>query len=134
MTTVTVMRRPGRSHPTAPRIRLTCDSTGNWALVGSAAIRRYTDFESARDDAQRAANASAAAVEIWRGGEYVCCLPPEAAPATRRLRGEKDVLLTVERHADRAARIVMPIAGLLFWLSLMVIALAASLGWRLALL
>ena len=40
----------------------------------------------------------------------------------------------VERQANRAAQILMPLAGAIFWLALVIAVLAASLGWRLALL
>jgi len=44
------------------------------------------------------------------------------------------LLTTVERQANRAAQILLTTAGPLFWLALVVVAISASLGWRLFLL
>lgn len=41
--------------------------------------------------------------------------------------------MAAERHANRAARVLLAAAGPLFWMVL-VLAIAASLGWRLLLL
>ena len=40
-------------------------------------------------------------------------------------------LMIAERYANRAARALMATAGPLFWMALVFIAVAASLGWRL---
>ena len=56
-----------------------------------------------------------------------------AVKTTRSLDGAA-AFAAVERWANRAAPILMAVAGTLFWLSLMVLALVASLGWKFALL
>jgi hypothetical protein len=123
------------------RVLLTGDDTGQWTLAGlGSGARQFSDFEAALDDARQAPDTRMATIEVWQDSQYICCLPPSAwrphgasirsAPAVPQGR----LLTTVERQANRAAQILLTTAGPLFWLALVVVAISASLGWRLFLL
>jgi hypothetical protein len=129
-----------RSEAAASRILLSCNPGGSWTLSGSGRpARQFTDFDAALDSARHVPNSETATIEVWQGGEYICCLQAEerphrgasvhTAPIASERRG-----VTAERYANRAAQVLMAAAGPLFWVALLVITLAASLGWRLALL
>jgi hypothetical protein len=123
------------------RTVLSCDESGNWTVRGpNREVRRFADFDAALDSARHAPETLVSTIEVWQGGEYICCLPPEeglhhvasihvASPLPKGGR-----LARVERWANRAAEFLLTTASVLFWVSLMVVALAASLGWRLLLL
>jgi hypothetical protein len=139
MTALSLDTARPRSKTGAAATRLSCDAGGNWSLIADEEpVRRFTDFEAALEGAHDAPGLKAATIEVWQGGEYICCLPlkERARPAnwievgpTRSKRAT-----STEYYANRAARIVFAIMGPIFWLALMVVALAASMGWRLALL
>jgi hypothetical protein len=130
-----VRDRQPRPKSVADRVFLRCDDKG-CTLSGSASERRFPDLQTAIDCARHARDTQEATIEIWQGGEYICCVTPkswrhsEPGIAAPRLVPDS-MLIAAERHANRAARILMATAGPLFWLALMVVALAASLGWRL---
>jgi len=130
-----------RSEAAASRILLSCNPGGSWTLSGSGRpARQFTDFDAALDSARHVPNSETATIEVWQGGEYICCLQAEERPHrgasvhTAPIASERRGVTAAERYANRAAQVLMAAAGPLFWLALLVITLAASLGWRLALL
>jgi hypothetical protein len=141
MTVAPLETRRARYEAATPRVRLSGDACGHWTLAGSdSRAREFTDFETALDSARHVPGSETATIEIWQGGEYICCLQPEdrpyrgAAIHTARIASETRAFTATERYANRAAQVLMAIAGPLFWIALLVITLAASLGWRLTLL
>jgi hypothetical protein len=121
----------------ANRIFLSCDETG-CTLSGANAERRFPDVQKALDCVRRSRETEAATIEIWQNGQYICCVAPQS-----RHRGENDFpsiggpsivpgpwLIAAERHANRVARVLMATAGPLFWMALVFVAVAASLGWQ----
>lgn len=52
-------------------------------------------------------------------------------PSISAPRLVSDAGLAAERHANRIAQLLMATAGPLFWLALLVVMIAASLGWQL---
>jgi len=125
----------------APRVLLNCDDSGSWTLSGQdSPARHFPDFGAALSSARHVPGAEATTIEVRRGGEYICCLPPKewphreasilAAPIASRGRG----FTTADRYANRAAQVLMATAGPIFWVVLVFLAVAASLGWRLLLL
>ena len=128
-----------RSLAGAAPIRLSCDRGGTWTVSeADGAVRAFPGFEAALDSARHAGRK--AAIEIWQGGEYICCLSPseradDAAPiGTGPGHPPRKVFATLERYANHGARIMMATAGPVFWLAIAFAVVAASLGWRLALL
>jgi hypothetical protein len=129
--------RQPRPKSVADRVFLRCDDEG-CTLSGAASERRFPDLQTAVECARHSRDTQEATIEIWRGGEYICCVTPRswrhsaadfpsiAAP----LLVPQSLLAAAERHANRAARVLMATAGPLFWLALMLVAVAASLGWR----
>jgi hypothetical protein len=130
--------RPPLPQSAVNRAFLSCDGTG-CTLSGVNTERRFPDLHKALDYARRSSETEVVTIEIWQNGQYICCMPPRP-----RHHGEPDFpsiggpsivpspwLMTVERYADRAARVLMATAGPFFWMALMFIAVAASLGWRL---
>jgi hypothetical protein len=141
MTAVAMESKEARSERVATRVRLSRDDTG-WTLSGPKIDRQFPDLETALDCARRSPDMKAATIEIWQGGQYICCVPLDASrhrrasiPGADRYRARlHPVLAIAERYANRAAQVVFAAAGPLFWLVLILAALAASLGWRLLLL
>jgi hypothetical protein len=68
--------------------------------------------------------------KVWQDGEYICSLPTEEWPQPVAALDVTES--AAERRVNRAAQWLMTAGGLFFWLALMAVALAASLGWRLA--
>ena len=141
MTLAAADGRRGRAEAAARRVLLSRDDSGSWTLSGlNRPACRFADFEAALERARDVQDAQAATIEVWQGGEYICCLWPEEWP----WRGDSDLAASsvakrrhatvAERRANRAAQLLMATAGPLFWLALMLVAVAASLGWRLLLL
>jgi hypothetical protein len=131
--------RRGRATAAARRVLLSRDDSGGWTLSGlNRPACRFADFDAALERARDVQDAQAATIEVWQDGEYICCLQPEgrlgasslAAPSVARRRPAT----VAERRANRAAQFLMATAGPLFWLALMLVAVAASLGWRMLLL
>ena len=141
MTVATLAATSARSAKKADvPILLSCDD-GSWTLTGLGnPTRQFPSFEEALEGARHVPDSGMATIEIWRGSQYICCLPPPAwRPRGASIRSAPAVpqgrrLTTAERYANRAAQILLTIAGPLFWLALAVVAIAASLGWRLLLL
>jgi hypothetical protein len=138
MTAATLQRGRAQPEPIPPRVLLGCNGSGSWTLSGlDIPARRFSDFESAVDGARHVAGGETATIEIWQSGEYICCLPPQEWPygvASAQIVAsvpKGHALATVERCANRTAQVLMPVAGMFFWLSLMAVVLGASLGWRL---
>jgi hypothetical protein len=131
--------RQFHSHAVPDRVLLRCDDKG-CTLSASDSERRFPDLQTALDCARRSRDTEAATIEVWQGGQYICCMAPrswqrKAADSSARPRLISDsVLIAAERHTNRAARVLMATAGPLFWLALLVVVTAASLGWRLLLL
>jgi len=126
--------RPARTRPEPP-IRLSRDG-GRWIVCRTDRPQcAFADFDDALRNARQAPGSRTATIEVWHGGEYICCLPPQERPlrdgAVPELHAPRCPV--VERHANRVAQFMLPVVGLFFWLALMVIALAASFGCRLAL-
>jgi hypothetical protein len=126
-----------RRAPVSPHFRLSHDR-GGWTLSRpDGHARKFDTFEAGIDSARDAVPAPQTPIDIWQEGEYICCLsldqwshPARIAPTAPA----KPLFPRTERVANRAARIVMAVAGPVFWLMLVVATLAASLGFKLALL
>jgi hypothetical protein len=125
----------------SPRILLTGDDGGNWtvSVPPTGGVRQFSNFDAALNSADHLPGAEEATVEVWRGGEYICCLPPEqrqchevSIHAPMAARGH--LFAIAERHANRVAELMFAVLGPLLWLSLAAIAVIASLGWRVFLL
>jgi hypothetical protein len=134
MTTSTVLRHPAQIEPLGPRVLLSCDRSGSWMVSETGrTVRQFPCFEAALGSARETSRS--AIIEVWQGGEYICCLPSEVRPTQfSPLDSPNSAFPTVERHANRVAQTLYAVLGPLFWLALMILALAASLGWRVALL
>ena len=133
MTVAALERRPRRAKATAPRIILQNNGGDAWTVSDAHHLaRRFTRFETALDSARDTAATQHGTLEIWQDGQYVCCVTPETVPPPHT--PASPAFTAAERYANRVARVVFAVAGPVFWLALMVLALAASLGWRLLLL
>jgi hypothetical protein len=133
------MTRPQPDDPD-PRVRLSSDDSGGWVLSGPGnPPRHFTDLGTALDTARRSPGTQDATIEVWQDSEYICCLPAEEHPYCGpgapfgRAVPQGRVMTAAERYANRAAEVLMMTAGPLFWAALVVLVLAGSLGWRLAL-
>jgi hypothetical protein len=128
-------RPPGAPAPRRPQFRLSHDENG-WTLSEpDGRTRRFDTFEAGIGGAREAAPALKMPIDVWERGQYICCLPPEqwARSAHPAAPSPKPLFSVTERLANRIARVLMPVAGMFFWLVLVAITLAASLGWRLTL-
>lgn len=127
-----------RSQAVPNRVLLRCDDKG-CTLSAPNSERRFPDLQTALDCARLSRDTKGATVEVWQGSQYICCVTPKSwrtseaeFPSFTAPRLVPDsMLIAAERHANRAARILLATAGPLFWLALLVVAVAASLGWRL---
>ena len=141
MTPFAAARDRARSPAGAGRVVLSCDETG-CTLSGGSAERRFTDVRKALDCARQSRETEAATIEVWRDGQYICCVAPRS-----QHYGDGDSLGihppsivpnswldAAERYANRAARALMATAGPLFWMALIFFVVAASLGAHLLLL
>ncbi len=134
------LARPLRPQSGANRVLLSCDETG-CTLSGGSGQRRFPDAQKALDCARRWRETEAATIEVWRNGQYICCLAPPSPRGGDEFPGlggpsivPDTWLMAAERYANRAARVLMATAGPLFWMALMLGAVAAGLGWHLLLL
>jgi hypothetical protein len=120
------------------RVILSCDDSGHWMLHGYGSVaREFSSFDEAIDSARRFPRPTTGTVEVWQCGEYICCLPLDRWRPGNSSRGagrQGPAPTATERHANRVAEMIFATAGPLFWLALVFVALAASLGWRLLLL
>jgi len=125
---------PERSATIIDRVVLSCDDGCHWMLCGQDAIvREFACFEEALDGARRSHSSGTGTVEIWQSGEYICCLPLNKWQPNDPLHGSGlrgPARTATERYANRVAEIIFATAGPLFWLALVFVAVAASLGWR----
>ena len=135
---IQVLDKPrNRPAPGRPHFRLSHDK-GGWTLLrpdGDA--RQFDTFEAGIDSVREAVRAPQTPIDIWQEGEYICCLSLDqwSQPArTAPVAPAKPLFPRTERVANRAARIVMAVAGPFFWAVLILAVVAASLGWKLALL
>ena len=131
--------RATRRQP-ASSLRLCRNASGSWTLSGPNCSRgEFADFNAALRSARKLPQSQDATIEVWQGGEYICCLPSDegpsrAPPYTEEIAGlHAPRFSAAERQANRVAQILLPVAGLLFWLALLGLAFAASFGWRVAL-
>jgi hypothetical protein len=138
MATALETRRP-RPEPASRRVLLTCDDSDcGWTLSCADPAHRFPDINTALDCARRSGEVKAATIEIWQGGEYICCVP--LRPLTGWVSGPSSdmprlipypALTAAERYANRAAEVVFTRAGPILWAALIGAVVAASLGWRL---
>jgi hypothetical protein len=136
MTAAVETRRAG---PASRRVLLTCDDgSGGWTLSCGDPARRFPDINTALDCARRSGEVKTATIEIWQGGEYICCVP--LRPLTGWVSGPRTdaprlipypARTAAERYANRAAEVTFTRAGPIFWLALIGAVVAASLGWHL---
>jgi hypothetical protein len=118
-------------------VRLYCDDNG-CTLSGLGLERRYPDVQTALDSATQACDPKEPAIEIWQGDQYICCVTPRSwvrsemrFPSISAPALVSDARLAVaERYANRIARVIMATAGPIFWLALLLIVIAGSLGWQ----
>jgi hypothetical protein len=123
-----------------PNVQLCRNASGKWTLSEPDRTRgEFSDFNEALRTARKLPHPKDAIIEVWQGGEYICCLPSDEGPSrSPPYNGDLAEFAAprfsaVERHANGIAQVLLPVAGFLFWLALVVLALVASLGWRLAL-
>jgi hypothetical protein len=138
-TLIPAEKRPERPATTVDRVILSCDDGCHWMLHGHDSVaREFSNFEEALDSARRSPRSTTGTVEVWQSGEYICCLPLDkwlpGDGSTRAYGYPRRARTTSERYTNRVAEVVFATAGPLFWLALIFVALAASLGWRLLLL
>ncbi|HWB51338.1 MAG TPA: hypothetical protein VG651_19655 [Stellaceae bacterium] len=118
-----------------PRIRLSRDGC-RWIVSPSDRPQcAFDDFADALRHARQVRDAKTATIEVWQGGEYICCLQPETRPSgDQAFPGVASPRFPrLERATNRAARFMLPVVEMVFWLALLVIALAAGFGGRPAL-
>jgi hypothetical protein len=123
--------------PLPDRVILRCDDSG-CTLTVPEGERRFPDVEAARDSARNAQRTQAATIEIWQDDEYICCLAPRqiqcaelAFPSLYSPVFRHRHLMVAERRAERLAGFWLAIAGPMFWAALVLLVIAASLGWHL---
>jgi hypothetical protein len=137
MTVHVLERRRSRPQTGNPRFRLSHDKAGWTLFQPDGRTQQFDSIEAGIDGAREFPTARTVSIDVWQDGEYICCLPPEqwshAAHATTAPR-EPPLFPTAERYAHRFARVMMGVAGPVFWVAMVAAVLAASLGWRLALL
>jgi hypothetical protein len=75
MLLVPVDDRQSKLRPAADRVFLRCDDKG-WKLCRADSERRFPDVQPALDCARRSREMETATIEIWQGGEYICCVTP----------------------------------------------------------
>ena len=81
MTVDVVETSPAPSTAATRRVLLSRDDSGGWTLSGQGSPAcRFPDLETALDSARHAPVSRLATIEVWQGGEYICCLPPEEWP------------------------------------------------------
>jgi hypothetical protein len=132
-----VRDRQTRRQTVPSSVRLYCDDDG-CTLSGMGSERRFPDVQTALDCAGRARDRNVSTIEIWQGGQYVCCVAPRSwerseadFPSISASGLDSDAALAAaERYANRMARILMATAGPISWLALLVAVIAASLGWQ----
>lgn len=138
MLLVPVEDRQSKLRPAADRVFLRCDDKG-CTLCQAGHERRFSDVQTALESARKSREMETATIEIWQGGEYICCVTPLSSPRSQsdfpgisapRLVSDAG-LATIERYANRVARILFATAGPLFWLALLAVTVAASFGWQL---
>ncbi len=138
MLLVPVEDRQSKQRLAADRVFLRSDDKG-CTLCRPDSERRFPDVRTAIDCVRQSREMGAATIEIWQDGEYICCVTPLLSP-----RGQADIannsapwlvsdagLAAAERYANRIAQILVATAGPLFWLALLAVLIAASLGWHL---
>ena len=138
MLLVPVKDRQSKLRPAADRVLLRCDDKG-CTLCQAGNERRFSDVQTALNSARQSREMATATIEIWQGREYICCVTPLPSqrsqsdfPSISAPRLISDTgLAAAERYANRMARISLATAGPLFWLALLVVMVAASLGWQL---
>jgi hypothetical protein len=129
-----VLERPRRrSAPARSHFTLRHEEAGWTLLQPDGRARQFATFEAGIDGVREAAPARKTPIDVWQDGQYICCLPPEQWPHSATA-APKPLFPATERYANRAARWLMPMAGTFFWLALVIVALAAGLGSKLALL
>jgi hypothetical protein len=134
---IDVLERPSsRPAPRRPQFRLSRGEDGWTLLQPDGRTRRFDTFEAGVAGAREAAPAPDRPLDVWQDGQYICCLPPEqwARFAHPAATGPEPLFPAAERHANRLMRRLTGMARTFFWPTLLVVALIASLGWRLALL
>jgi hypothetical protein len=138
MLLVPVEDRQSKQRLAVNRIFLRCDDKG-CTLCRAGSQRRFSDVQAALDCARQSREMETATIEIWQGGEYICCVAPRSWERSeadfRSISAPRLVsdagLAAAERYTNRMAQILMATAGPLFWLALLVVMIAASLGWQL---
>jgi hypothetical protein len=133
--TVHVLERPrAKAQTPNPRFTLSHDDAG-WTLVQpDGHARQFDSFEAGVDGAREFLAPQTVSIDVWQDGEYICCLPPEqwshVAPAPTAAP-QSPLFPKAERYANRIARVMMAVAGPVFWVAMIAAVVAASLGWRL---
>jgi hypothetical protein len=120
------------------RVLLRCDEKG-CTLSSGKLEQRFSDPQTAMEYAQRSRETATATIEIWQGDQYICCKAPSSPhggdaefpdlSAPTLLSDAR--LAAVERYANHIGRALMATAGPVFWLCLVVMMVAAGLGWQL---
>lgn len=136
MTTQLLEKPRHRATSARPHFTLRHDDAGWTLLQPDGRARQFATFEAGIDGAREAAPVPKTPIDVWQDGQYICCLPPEQWPYSVHppTVAPRPLFPATERYANRIARWLMPIAGAFFWLVLVIITLAASLGWRITLL
>jgi hypothetical protein len=130
---------PAQPEPARRRVVLSAEDSGGWTLSGCNSDRRFPDIEAALECARQSGEVKIATIEIWQDGQYICCVPVRPWPERGAAIGGGDapglipypILTSAEWYANRAAKATLTRAGPLFWAALIVVTIAASLGWRL---
>jgi hypothetical protein len=137
MTTHVLERPRVRAKTADPHFTLSHDKAG-WTLVQpDGHARQFDSFEAGVDGAREFLAPETVSIDVWQDGQYICCLPPEQWPHRAHViavPSERPLFPVAERYANRVARVIMGVAGPVFWVAMVAAVVAASLGWRLLLL
>lgn len=137
MLPVPVEDRQSKQRPAVERVFLRCDDKGA-TLCRPDSERRFPDVRTAIDCARQSREMGASTIEIWQDGEYICCVTPLSSPRSQADFANNSApwlvsdagLAAAEHYANRIAQILVATAGPLFWLALLGVVIAASLGWQ----
>jgi hypothetical protein len=133
--TVHVLERPRTRRQTSnPHFALSHDEDGWTLFQPDGRARQFDSFEAGIAGAREFLTPQTVSIDVWQDGEYICCLPPEQwsrAAQVATAASKPPLFPKAERYANRLARVIMGVAGPVFWVAMVAAVLAASLGWRL---
>jgi hypothetical protein len=91
--------------------------------------QRFANLDEAIDCTRGAPDADRTTIEIWQGGEYVCCFTPPFNPDWRPGAKTHGFGVTAERWANRVVQALLRPASALLWLALIAFLASVGAGW-----